>query len=217
LYAAQGTRSQHRNYWLEKRFNYLDSKYNYSQEVLGSSAGSGLNFRLNSDLAQGAGKPKFSGDFDFISLADQYVTVDYAQGNIVGPVRINANQPYHVDSPFETSTDQEMYIYGLDDIVELGDLSTKYFNKFQLNKATKLRKLILGSHEGNFSNPNLGTANIFNIGDKGANVPFLEEINIENCSGIKDALDLSACPYLRNVYAKGSAITTVNFYPGGNL
>lgn len=217
LYAAQGTRSQHRNYWLEKRFNYLDSKYNYSQEVLGSSAGSGLNFRLNSDLAQGEGKPKFSGDFDFVSLADQYVTVDYAQGNIVGPIRIHANEPYHVDSPFETSTDQEMYIYGLDDIVDLGDLSTKYFNKFQLNRATKLRKLILGSHEGNFSNPNLGTANVFVIGDKGANVPFLEEINIENCSGIKDALDLSACPYLQNVYAKGSAITTVNFYPGGNL
>ena len=217
LYAAQGTRSQHRNYWLEKRFNYLDSKYNYSQEVLGSSAGSGLNFRLNSDLAQGEGKPAFSGDFDFISLADQYVTVDYAQGNIVGPVRVYANTPLHVTSPFATSTDQEMYIYGLDDIVELGDLSTKYFNKFQLNRETKLRKLILGSHEGSFNNPNLGNVNIFSIGEKGANVPFLEELNIENCSGIANALDLSACPYLQRVYAKGSRITEINFFAGGNL
>lgn len=217
LYAAQGTRSQHRNYWLEKRFNYLDSKYNYSQEVLGSSAGSGLNFRLNSDLAQGEGKPTFSGDFDFISLADQYVTVDYAQGNIVGPVRVYANTPLHVTSPFTTSTDQEMYIYGLDDIVELGDLSTKYFNKFQLNRETKLRKLILGSHEGTFQNPNLGNANIFSIGEGGANVPFLEELNIENCSGIANALDLSACPYLQNVYARGSKITEINFFAGGNL
>ena len=217
LYAAQGTRSQHRSYWLEKRFNYLDSKYNYSQEVLGSAAGSGLNFRLNSDLAQGDGKPPFSGDFDFISLADQYVTVDYAQGNIVGPVRVYANTPLHVTSPFTTSTDQEMYIYGLDDIVELGDLSTKYFNKFQLNRATKLRKLILGSKEGTFANPNLGTANVFSLGAKGANVPFLEELNIENCSGITGALDLSDCPYLQNVYASGSSITGVNFFPGGNI
>lgn len=217
LYAAQGTRSQHRNYWLEKRFNYLDSKYNYAYDLKSPSTQSGLNFRLNSDLAKGEGKPTFSGDFDIVSLADQYVTVDYAQGNIVGPVRIHANTPYHIDSPFETSTDQEMYIYGLDDIIDLGDLSTKYFNKFQLNKATKLRKLILGSHEGNFSNPNLGTANIFSIGDKGGNVPFLEEINIENCSGITNALDLSACPYLQKVYAKGSSITEINFYEGGNL
>ena len=33
LYAAQGSRSQHRAYWLQRRFDYLDSKYDYAAKI----------------------------------------------------------------------------------------------------------------------------------------------------------------------------------------
>ena len=49
LYAAQGTRSQHRAYWLDRRFNYLDSKYDYTHRILGTNSAP-LSVRLNSSI-----------------------------------------------------------------------------------------------------------------------------------------------------------------------
>jgi hypothetical protein len=109
----------------------------------------------------------------------------------------------------------------MDNITSLGDLSNKGFKKFKLTRPTKFTDLIFGhvsTPDKPFYNADLGaTESSFDLGEDGVNAPLLKVLNIENCRGIKDGLSLTEMPYLQEVYAKGSNISSIIFADGGNI
>lgn len=210
LYAAQGTRSEHRAYWLDRRFNYLDSKYDYVHEILQTNSAP-LSVRLNSSIEKAV--LPFNADQTLTSQYEQYVTIQHLNGAYEGPVRLHAGDTTTISVPITTSTDQECYIFGLDNISDMGLQADKYYNKFQLQSVVKLRTLETGCFIKGWENANLGDVNKFDISGK---VPYLEYLNIQNCSGISE-LDMSASPYLQEIYAYGTNLTSVSFFNGGNL
>ena len=88
---------------------------------------------------------------------------------------MNAGETKTISVPITTSTDQECYIFGLENVSDMGVQADKYYNKFQLQSPVKLRRLEVGSFVKGFENTNLGTANAFVISGF---TPYLEYLNI---------------------------------------
>lgn len=219
LYASQGTRSQHRDFWLTNRFNYLDSKYGYSVDQGTQKAH--LNCRVNAGIAG----DYFDFNFYVKSLVDQYLTINLTNSDgtstesTIGPVYVaSGEEPTTLEVKLDTANDQEVYIYDMANIIDLGDLSTKGLQKFKLVQETKLTSLVLGRSDSDYANDELGKNDgSFDLGTNGQYVPYLETLNIENCTGIRNNLSLSALPYLKEIYAKGSNISGVSLANGGNI
>ena len=73
--------------------------------------------------------------------------------------------------------------------------------------AVKLSELIIGAG-GNYKNTNLKSLTL------GNNV-LLNKLDIRNCSALTGALDVSGCTNLRELYAEGTALTSVKLADAG--
>ena len=119
--------------------------------------------------------------------------------------------------------EQLYYIYGLDQMKSLGDLSRLYFQEFELSgKASKMVDLRLGydglDEEGN-SYKNSGV-NDWTIpaaaGTLTGGMPLLREVNLSNITfkNTTPTFDFSSCEKLENFRDVGSNITQVTFADG---
>ena len=221
LYAAQGSRSQHRAYWLQRRFDYLDSKYDYNAIAIGTSA-SVLNVRLSSEI-QKSSLP-FNAVYSFTPKYNQYVTLSYqnadesSSAGKVGPTRLYENETKDVAMPLESAKDQEAYFWGIENMKDIGLQADKYYQKFIINKPLNVTSLDIGTFIKGWENDGLGEKDKFTISsDETVLLPFLEKLNVQNCTKLKDVLSLANCPYLQEVYAYGTNYPTIKFFEGGNL
>lgn len=222
LYAAQGSRSQHRAYWLQRRFAYLDSKYDYAARVSGTDA-SVLNVRLSSEIQKDS--LPFNATYTFTPKYNQYVTLSYQNsgsdvGGMVGPVRLYENNTTDVEMPIDTAKDQEAYFYGIENMKDIGLQADKYYQKFIISRPLNVTRLDIGSFIKDWANDGLGVKDALTISDpnnKTAFLPFLEYLNLQNCTAVNNTLTLSQCPYLQELYCYGTNIPSVNFFEGGNL
>lgn len=114
--------------------------------------------------------------------------------------------------------EQLYYIYGLDQMKSLGDLSKLYFQEFELSgNATKITDLKLGydgldEEKNHYKNSNVNKWTI--TGSSG--LPLVKEINLSYIT-FKDSnvtFDLSASEKLQNFRDTGSNITQVTFADG---
>ncbi len=114
--------------------------------------------------------------------------------------------------------EQLYYIYGLDQMKSLGDLSKLYFQEFELSgNATKITDLKLGydgidEEKNHYKNSNVNKWTI--TGSSG--LPLVKEINLSYIT-FKDpnvTFDLSASEKLQNFRDTGSNITQVTFADG---
>ena len=221
LYAAQGSRSQHRAYWLQRRFDYLDSKYDYAAKI--GTSQSVLNVRLSSEI-QRPSLP-FNAIYNFTPKYNQYVTLSYQNsgsdvGGMVGPVRLYEGQSREVTMPIDTAKDQEAYFYGIENMKDIGLQADKYYQKFIITRPLNVTRLDIGTFIKDWENDGLGSKDKLTISDptgKTAFTPFLEYLNIQNCSAVSDTMSLTQCPYLQELYAYGTNIPSITFFEGGNL
>jgi hypothetical protein len=118
---------------------------------------------------------------------------------------------------FNTEADF-VYIDSAHWIQSLGDISAMYPLRVSTPSAKKLKELIIGSDdkkvfddgsELSYYNKHLATLTT------GAN-ELLEVMNIENI-GYNSPLDVSNLENLREIYAKGSAVTSLVCADGGEL
>lgn len=119
--------------------------------------------------------------------------------------------------------EQLYYIYGLDQMKSLGDLSRLYFQEFALEgKISKLTDLKLGydglDEEGNeYRNRGVNDWTIpGSAEDSNGGMPLLKEMNLSNITFRNTAkvVNLSSCTKLRNFRCTGSNITGVTFAEG---
>ena len=100
-------------------------------------------------------------------------------------------------------------IYGASKIQSLGDLSKMYLQQATLSKGVKLKEAILGNSTKGYSNDNLTLLEITKD-----NV-ILEKLNVENLGRLTGSIPIDNNPNLKELYAKGSKISSVTFAQGG--
>lgn len=202
LYAAQGSRVKHREWWLKHRFAYMDSKY-----VAGDFFSNYATMRLYKPTEWTGVQPSF--DFDITLLKDSYVRVKY--GSYIADTRGVHNETLRVVAPDMEFNDTETIIYGIQSIKSLGNLASKYAGSVDLSSAISLTELLLGSSEEGYENSNLTDLHL-------GNNLMLKKIDLQNCVNLKQPLDVSGCISLEELNAEGTQITSVEFPPqGGNM
>ena len=197
---ANGKMKYHRRQWERSQEKYMASKYQ-------SSVASGDNsvFRCsvpNGDLAV---QPNYR--LKLTPYAYMYLNVKYGTQN---PIQLRAEPNKVYEIPFDGEKADIIDVYSSSLIQDFGDLSTCYVATADTSKASKVKKLVFGNNTEGYDNPNFTTLTT------GANY-LLEELNIENVSGLTQSLNLTALNNLKELYAHGSNIGGVTFADGGKI
>ncbi|KAA5403158.1 CotH kinase family protein [Bacteroides cellulosilyticus] len=201
LYALQGSRSQHRKWWLYNRFRYIDSKY-----VAGDFKNDYVTMRLYTPNVWQGVKP--NADFTLTPAGDVYVAVKY--GSYMISRRGYKGVPIEIKAPEIAFNDTETIVYGAAYIGSLGDLCGMYPGTVDISKATKLTELIVGSGAVGYQNSNL---TVLAIG----NNTLFRRLNVMNCNKLTQPIDVSGCENIEEIYAQGTSVTSVKLPTAGRL
>lgn len=202
LFMLQGSRSEHRKYWLARRFAYYDSLF-----VSGAYKSQSIELKClnNTEVGQ---KFKITAGTD----------MDYGYG--INNITYASNISLHQDEEHEFETPKEAELYRGDPIniytapnIKALDLSSmtdrlaavKIDGVFDSLLGTKFKKFILGS-------PITENTEVLNISGL-ANAKRLEHLDVRNMKGLT-ALDLSEQLYLKTLIATGSNIALITFAKG---
>lgn len=200
LYVVQGNRKYHRRWWLDNRFNFVNSKY-------------GVNSYMSDYITMRLYTPENvavepNADFTITTCSDQYVRIKYGSKTNYGICTHNV--PTVIEAPNDTFNDTETIIYGASRIISVGDLSDKYARSIDLSKASKLTEAIIGSDVEGYSNSTLDSINI-------TSNPMLQKIYVQNCPNLTGTLNVSNCPIIKEILAHGTAISMLSIPEGGIL
>ncbi len=189
---AQGSKSTQREYWLANRFHYLDSKY-CAGDVLADYA-----------VFRGYAKD----DVTLTPYAGTYLTVRYGSYDV--QARAERGERHTLACPLDNVNDTEIILFGASYLTDVGDLSGFYPGYANLAAAVRLERLIIGCGDPGYSNPNLTEVAV-------GNNRMLRVLDVQNCPSLCTVLSLAGCPNIREVYARGSGITSVDLPVGGSL
>lgn len=195
LTMLQGSKKEQRKWWLANRFRYLDSKYH-----IGAATANVAFIRFFN-----------SGTLTLTSAIDMYMGVSFGGGTTPDLKRATANHPvnyvYNQDS---TVTEMETWIYSADLITDIGDISVFYPNEVDVSRCSRLRNLVIGNPDSNYSNANLNKLDV-------RNSVLLEKIDVRNCPNLAITVNLENSPRLKEAYFDGTAITGVDLADGGSI
>lgn len=186
----QGSKEEQRKWWLYNRFRYIDSKYN---------AGDALT-----DIIQLRGYAK--ANITVTPYADIYPAVKY--GSYLVSARGQRNVPMTLTNPLDNVNDTEIYIYSCSQLSSVGDISGLKVGFADFSKAIKLQSLKIGDNTAGYTNENLKELYL-------GNNTLLQTIDVRNCTGLTQAVDISGCIAIENVYFDGTSITGLTLPNGG--
>ncbi len=201
LYACQGSRAEHRKWWLYNRFLYMDSKYNAGDFLTDYAT-----MRLYTPQSYAGVEP--DANFTIVPFADQYVRVKF--GSYIIGKRCKKDVPVTIEAPEIQFNDTETIIYGASRVKSLGDLAGKYAGTIDMSKAVRLSELHIGSAVEGYHNDNLTVLSV------GAN-KMLRTLDIQNCPNLVQPVELSQCENIEEVFAQGTSITAVVLAAAGIL
>ena len=205
LYECQGSRAEHRKWWLTNRFIYMDSRYNTGSTYKDSYA----TMRLYTPANWSSIEP--NPDFTITPYADMYLRVRF--GSIDAYVRAEKNKPYVVspigfDSRFNNT---ETIIYGAPYILSFGPMADKYADSVAIGNASKITDLILGAASP-YYNENLENLTV------GATNTSLRNIDVRGCKKLRLLNGISQITSIESVLATDTALTDIDFSTeGANL
>ena len=197
---ANGKMKYHRRQWERSQEKYMASKYQSSVASSDNSV-----FRCSVPSGDLVVAPNYR--LKLTPYAYMYLNVKYGTQS---PIQLRAEPNVVYEIPFDGEKADIVDVYSSSLIQDFGDLSTCYVATADTSKAEKVKRLIFGNDTPGYDNPN------FTSLTTGANY-LLEELNIENVSGLTQALDLSALANLRELYAHGSGIGGAAFADGGRI
>ena len=197
---ANGKMKYHRRQWERSQEKYMASKYQSSVASSDNSV-----FRCEVPTGDLVVQPNYR--LKLTPYAYMYLNVKYGTQN---PIQLRAEPNVEYEIPFEGEKADIVDVYSSSLIQDFGDLSSCYVATADTSKASKVKKLIFGNSTEGYDNPNFTTLTT------GANY-LLEELNIENVSGLTQSLNLTALNNLKELYAHGSNIGGVTFADGGKI
>lgn len=188
LKMLQGSKAEQRKWWLWNRFKYMDSKY----------------LADASNIIDMRGYAK--GNITVIPYTDIYPTVKF--GSYVAQERGAANRPCTLICMADNLNDTEVQIFSASQIKEVSDLTRLKIGRCDFSKATKLQNITI--HDDIYPN---NTLNHIALG----NNELLQTIICKNAPNLKEAIDLSHCPSLKNVNFADTGITGVVLADGSTI
>ena len=188
----QGSKAEQRKWWLYNRFRYLDSKYN-----AGDAQEDYIMLRSYAVA-----------DIEVTPYADIYATAAFDSALV--QKRALRGQTYTLENPLSGGRDAVIAIYSASQLSSIGDLSGLKAGMADFSKAVKLSSLKVGSNAEGYDNPNLTNLTI-------GNLVLLRTLDVRNCSALTQAVDVSGCTNIENVYFDGTATTGVTLPNGGSL
>lgn len=206
-YMQRGSRTHQKDAFIFRRSNMIYSKYKCSKFL-----NNNINFRCGTD----GGVPASESGITIVANQVLYPAVKFGDGDaaVISGLKTAAGTEAVITKPGTADTDKvgfsdTIYIAGGTFLTDIGDISKFRPYEVQLQNATGLRRLILGSSEDNYTNTQLK-----NVDASGCKL--LEEINIMGCTSL-GTVDLSKNGLLKKVYAGNSSATYVSLPNGGVL
>lgn len=191
----QGSRAEHRKWWLNSRFIYSDSRY-----FAGDYKSQYVDLRLYTKGLKNA-----SAAFNLTPYVDMYLTVKYT--NDMYRVRAKRNQEYIITPTAGEFNDTETQIFGAPYILSMGKLYDKYVGRAEIQTASKITDLLFGIDYINgepYSNKNIEAITV-----SAAN-RTLKNIDVRGCQNSAFLnMDLSELTLLETVKASNSSLTTI--------
>ena len=228
LYAAQGSRSMMREYFIENRIKYLRGKYSST----GYQSGDRIEMRLTypkptvpedgKELTDEQIRTNKSiiavpptGEFEYTSMKTGYSGVKIGKNSTPVSYRFVGEEAHTINIDVSGASGTEAYLLGVSNLSSVGDLSDKYlYNLIVGTDSTgtnNLKEFILGNHHKDYYNPYW--SNVSNMNLKGFR--YLEYFNMENCEAFTGTVDLTDCPRIQRIILTGSSTTTLNLPPSG--
>lgn len=190
LSMLQGSKSSQRKWWLYNRFRYLDSKY-----IAGDALEDYIELR-----------PRAVADLTITPYADIYATAEF-EGQIVQK-RAKRREETTLKNPLSGGGDPQVNIYSASQLSDIGDLSPLKLSRAVFSKAIRLSSLKIGNEASGYKNGNL---NYLDVG----NLTLLRDIDVRNCTGLTQYVDLSGCTNIERIYFDGTNVTGVKLPNGG--
>lgn len=200
LYQVRGSGEPHFRYFVKERLAFCDGRWN-----CGDYPSDFVSLRIYTPLEYADVEP--NANITITPYTDGYFGVKYKANGTLIQQRAYENTPILFEAPNERFDDTETAVYGASRISSFGDLSPLYCGTIDLSSASNLVEIIVGAG-GNYVNNNLKSFAV------GAN-NLLKKVDIRNCPSLTDALDLSLCPSIEEVYAQGSSISAVKLPKSG--
>ncbi len=207
-YLQRGSRTEQKDSFIYKRSNMLYSKYKCNKFI-----NNNINFRVGTN----GGVPASDSSITVTAAQALYPAVKYGDGDaaIVSIEKTAAGVPATITKPGTTTSDKvgfsdTVYIAGGTMLTDIGDISKFRPYELQLQNATGLKKLTIGSAEEGYTNTALKS-----IDTSGCKI--LEELNIMGCTSLTGNIDLSKNGIIRKVFASGSNASSITLPNGGVL
>lgn len=207
-YLQRGDRTEQKDSFIYKRCNMLYSKYKCNKFL-----NNNINFRV------GVSGGILAADSGITITAAQalFPAVKYGDGDaaVISADKTAAGIPVTITKPGSTQDDKvgfsdTVYIAGGTLLTDIGDISKFKPYELQLQNATGLKKLTIGSSAEGYSNTQLK-------GLDTSGCKILDELNIVGCSGLTGNIDLSKNGLIRKVYASHSGASSISLPAGGIL
>lgn len=194
----QGSRAEHRKYWIYNRLLWINGKYK-SKNFLAEGTGWRCN-KVNE--VNGSESLKLT----IVGSRKQYY------GYIIGNT---TNEVFLLDEGDSRFCEYNggwdytnLNLAGYEYMAEVGDISHMLPSDVKIASMTRLKKLILSSQT--FQNTYLTNLSL-------TNKPFLEEVDISYASNLQSISDSSGCYRLKTFKAFHSGLTTTPFADGCDL
>lgn len=197
-----GRKKYHRRQFERDQEKYMATKH------YGTTATSDqIMFRCNTPTDNVVVSPNYT--LHLTPYSDMYLSVMFG-ATYKTQVRAEAGKQYDIECPFTTMDDTAVLIYCASRIQAVGDISACYIHDNDFSKASRLQELIIGNTTEGYQNTFLTNLGI-------GNNTLLKKLDIQNTPNLAQALNLSACGNLEELYAHGSGLTGVSFADGGKI
>lgn len=192
-----------------QREGFLDGQEPYmaSKHYGNTAVADQIMFRCNTPTENVVLKPDYT--LHLTPYTDMYLSVMFG-ATYRTQIRAEAGKQYDIECPFTTMDDTAVLIYCASQIQAIGDLAACYIHDNEFGKAKRLKVLMIGSDIEGYQNNFLTNLGI-------GNNTLLETLDIQNTPNLAQAIDLSGCPNLKELYAHGSGLTGVTFANGGKI
>lgn len=201
-YLQRGSRTEQKDSFIYKRSNMLYSKYKCKKFL-----NNNINFRCGAN----DGVPADNNSITITANQTLYPAfmVNGEETLVSGAKTDAGNSCTILNSSNKVGRSDTVFIAGGTLLTDIGDISKFKPYEMQLQNATGLKRLIIGSDEEGYENVQL--TSIDTSGCK-----LLEELNIMGCTAL-GPLDLSRNGLLKKVYASHSSVQSITLPNGGVL
>lgn len=201
-YLQRGSRTEQKDSFIYKRSNMLYSKYKCKKFL-----NNNINFRCGAN----DGVPASNNSVTITANQTLYPAfMVNGEETLVSGAKTDAGTSCTIANPAnKVGRSDTVFIAGGTLLTDIGDISKFKPYEMQLQNATGLKRLIIGSDEEGYENVQL--TSIDTSGCK-----LLEELNIMGCTAL-GPLDLSRNGLLKKVYASHSSVQSVSLPNGGVL